>query len=61
MDTKELMTWGIICAINAEIEGAKLDNQLRLLDGIHDRLNYPPEWFEQKAKEIQDTVNQLFK
>ena len=45
----------LILAIQAEIEGAKLDNE----EQIHNKiafsigLNYPPQWFEEKADELR--------
>lgn len=45
----------LVLAIQSEIEGAKLDNQERIYNQIAFSigLNYPPEWFEQKAKELR--------
>lgn len=50
-DVKRL---ALVLSIQCEIEGAKLDNQERVHNQIAFSLglNYPPQWFEQKAKEL---------
>lgn len=48
-------------AIKAEIEAAKLDNQLRIIDGTHHALNYPPEWFLEKAHQMNNLAGEIFK
>lgn len=45
----------LVLAIQTEIEAAKLDNQERIHNQIafSAGLNYPPQWFEQKAEELR--------
>lgn len=45
----------LVLAIQAEIEGAKLDNEERIQSKIalSIGLNYPPQWFMEKAEELR--------
>ena len=52
MDEITLMSYAAIEAIKAEIEGAKLDNKIREMQGL-DTFNYSPEYFFEKSKELK--------
>lgn len=47
-------------AIVAEIEAAKLDNQIRMNRGL-DLLNYEPHWFQDKAQELESIAAEVYR
>jgi len=55
----DVKRFALVLAIQAEIEGAKLDNKERIHNQIAFSvgLNYPPQWFEQKAEELRTLAN----
>jgi hypothetical protein len=62
MNETTIMVMGQLIAAQAEIAAAKLDNQIRLSEGhMGINLNYPPEWFNEKAEEVRGIVSQLFR
>jgi len=55
MNGKDVKNLALILAIQAEIEEAKLDNLIRIENaGANNGLNYPPEWFWGKSKELRE-------
>jgi len=56
MNNYDVKRLALVLAIQAEIEGAKLDNQERIYNdiGFSIGLNYPPQWFDQKAEELRN-------
>lgn len=60
MEQSYIIAIGNIERIKAEIEAMKIDNEIRKMQG-HDTFNYPPESFWDKANEIQNAVNEMFK
>lgn len=61
MNETTVMVMGQLMAAQAEIEAAKLDNQIRIAQGHEDSLNYSSQWFFEKAEEIRGIVNQLWR
>lgn len=57
MEDTTVIRLALIWAEQAEIEMAKLDNLIRIERGLHDRLNYPPAYFEQKAQELRELAH----
>lgn len=58
MEYYDIQRLALVLAIQAEIEGAKLDNQERIHNQIAFSigLNYPSEWFQQKAEELRNVA-----
>lgn len=52
MNEETIRNYASIEAIKAEIEGAKLDNEIRKMQG-RTTFNYLPDYFFEKSKELQ--------
>lgn len=60
MEQLNVYVFGQLIAAQAEIEAMKLDNEIRKLQGL-DTFNYTPENFFEKAQEVHNITNQLFR
>lgn len=58
MNEYDVKRLALVLAIQAEIEDAKLDNLIRIENGLLNvGLNYPPEWFYRKSQELRELAN----
>jgi hypothetical protein len=62
MNEYDVRRLALVLAIQAEIEAAKLDNEVRIKNGTYvyadgsaqtPELNYPSQWFDNKAEELR--------
>ncbi len=53
MDSYDVRRLALVFAIQAEIEGMKIDNKIREING-DTRYNFPIESFQEKAEELRN-------